>query len=443
MPHSFDPWEDPDSEESKEFFESIGRVSGNNRLVTETGWSYLADAVEAANRNDAQKMANHIKTALLWLRGFYVFPEENRESAEVANEGYNRILDQLGWAMGFADVGDISAAKNQLAKSAKRLLHYGQGHGSGGQRKRLEAALGFSLRQRNPVYRRNSDEALRSLYRKVLVGDELARQELLANIGRLGFDSIEAWSKQPRILDAPTEPYEWASRVHAWLNGDFGKTCWLFQFGQVGTTWIVVLNSSAEDALETAAAWLAEHAPGHLVEPEYELDDQGNCAICGQDPRHDRCEHIDAAEVDLSFTDSGWIGWDYHFEELDYDKAIVSALSCNIPSDVPNAVPLIVYGTFWEAMTYSAPIQRLYYPAFWTEEAVTAAANSFNTDVRWFIHEPNDSCVYVCWKEKGDDPLGKDAADYAPAWTTTGFIRHNMSDSDKWILGALLLLEDS
>jgi len=61
---------------------------------------------------------------------------------------------------------------------------------------------------------------------------------------------------------------------------------WLFAFGAYGWTRVLVLGAdpSLEDALEIAADWLAENAPGIFAEAESEED-----------------------EADMTYTQSGWI----------------------------------------------------------------------------------------------------------------------------------------
>lgn len=49
--------------------------------------------------------------------------------------------------------------------------------------------------------------------------------------------------------------------------GDRDVKRWLFSFGAHGTTHVLVIGVDyLEDALESAAEWLADHAPGHIME---------------------------------------------------------------------------------------------------------------------------------------------------------------------------------
>jgi hypothetical protein len=97
------------------------------------------------------------------------------------------------------------------------------------------------------------------------------------------------------------------------LDDSDGK--WLFQFGAYGTTYVLVVGDrSLDDALETAAAWLAEHAPGHIMEhgsEEHTTLIQEACAehgIAWEDFDHETHDEIvQEAESDLTYTESGFL----------------------------------------------------------------------------------------------------------------------------------------
>lgn len=91
------------------------------------------------------------------------------------------------------------------------------------------------------------------------------------------------------------------------------NTVYVFQFGAVGTLWLAVLNQSFEDALEEAAGWLAEYAPGHL-HTDKEMQDLYNEALAelvseGKDPEDEETiqKAQEDAEADLTYTESGYL----------------------------------------------------------------------------------------------------------------------------------------
>lgn len=136
-------WEDQSSKEDRsEFFEENQNVAIRNEMATTSGWESLIDAVDAGNAGFPEIMARHLASALIWLRGFYVYPGED-ETLEHANAEYQSRLDKLSEAILFAEFGDIATANQRVMQTAKILLHYGQGHGSKGTVKRLSQALGI------------------------------------------------------------------------------------------------------------------------------------------------------------------------------------------------------------------------------------------------------------------------------------------------------------
>jgi hypothetical protein len=102
------------------------------------------------------------------------------------------------------------------------------------------------------------------------------------------------------------------------------NSCYTFHFGAYGET-TVSLWAAADhlcDALEIAADWLADNAPGHFSEPDY----AGAAADLGLpfDPvnfDYDSEEGqriLEAAEADMTNTERGWLlSWEWSVEEND------------------------------------------------------------------------------------------------------------------------------
>lgn len=91
-----------------------------------------------------------------------------------------------------------------------------------------------------------------------------------------------------------------------------------FQFGAYGWTKCIVFGKSLESALETAAEWLAENAPGLIVSHDEPWD----------------ADMLDSVgdPVDHTYTEAGWIpSWEWTVDELDVsgvrDSAMVEALA--------------------------------------------------------------------------------------------------------------------
>lgn len=78
----------------------------------------------------------------------------------------------------------------------------------------------------------------------------------------------------------------------SWTKHDY-----ILWFGACGTTYLRVWSNCLDSALEKAAGWLAEHAPGHLTQPEYSEERNGE----GEPV------NADEAEADLTYTESGWL----------------------------------------------------------------------------------------------------------------------------------------
>ena len=91
---------------------------------------------------------------------------------------------------------------------------------------------------------------------------------------------------------------------------------YLLWFGQCGATFLLVYSNDLDSALEDAADWLAENAPGHLVshEEHTELCKEA-CDDAGLTwpPPSDWCNDnayvsaIESAEADLTYTESGYL----------------------------------------------------------------------------------------------------------------------------------------
>jgi hypothetical protein len=109
-----------------------------------------------------------------------------------------------------------------------------------------------------------------------------------------------------------------SDKIH-YANPDettFVGACFEFRFGAYGTTIVRVFQrpDCVDSALETAAEWLKEHEPGHLIahgDPQLqelyeEASKERNCACAkAGEPWCDGC--TEAAEADLTYTESGYL----------------------------------------------------------------------------------------------------------------------------------------
>lgn len=112
------------------------------------------------------------------------------------------------------------------------------------------------------------------------------------------------------------------------------EKCFNFQFSNgcgnmPGVTYVSVWARGVEDALELAAEWLADHAPGLFTEPDYadaaaELGvavpftgkDLGDLYRAGEDELAQKIE--DVACADLTYTESGYLAsWEWSVSESD------------------------------------------------------------------------------------------------------------------------------
>jgi hypothetical protein len=130
------------------------------------------------------------------------------------------------------------------------------------------------------------------------------------------------------------------------LYGTGNENAIIIQIGSMGPHYFLILNSSFEDALDEAAGWCEENAPGLLDEPEYELDENGNCIHCGANPTDDVCKHVEEAEADMTRCDGGlWIAsWEWYGNEVDYDRAKATELA---QANLTDNAPLPLWGLLW------------------------------------------------------------------------------------------------
>jgi len=79
------------------------------------------------------------------------------------------------------------------------------------------------------------------------------------------------------------------------------------QSGAIGTLHVFMWASSFEDALERAAEYFAEHAPGHLTAPAYDeaAEELGAPEDWADEEWQEQVR--EAAEADLTYTESGWL----------------------------------------------------------------------------------------------------------------------------------------
>ena len=96
----------------------------------------------------------------------------------------------------------------------------------------------------------------------------------------------------------------------------FTGAYYMFSFGAYGDTKVCVIQrpDHVEDALETAAECLKEHAPGLFSEPDYQgAHDERECTEC-TDGSCEECTQ--AAETDHTYTESGWLlSWEWTVNE--------------------------------------------------------------------------------------------------------------------------------
>lgn len=103
------------------------------------------------------------------------------------------------------------------------------------------------------------------------------------------------------------------------------KEAHLFSFGACAPTRILYFSNSDDvsDGLEACAAYCAEKGfVGYFSPPDYPLSEDGSCTVCGSTQDGEMCEHFQDAEVDHTYTESGWIlSWEWMVITVDYLEA--------------------------------------------------------------------------------------------------------------------------
>lgn len=121
---------------------------------------------------------------------------------------------------------------------------------------------------------------------------------------------------------------------------------WWFQFGAYGDTYVFVWDDygmGVERALEEAADALAEHAPGIFHEVDYEAAAEELGIEWPPVDQEDEDRVREAAEVDMTHTESGWIpSWEWSVQEprpgddvykIVWEKSIDEALDAGLIED--------------------------------------------------------------------------------------------------------------
>lgn len=86
------------------------------------------------------------------------------------------------------------------------------------------------------------------------------------------------------------------------FDADYAEALFLLHLDRF--TLIAVWSNYLEEALEEAAGWAADHAPGVFVQPEYPADEDGNPL-----PYEGNEEAYRQAEMDLTYTESGYLDY--------------------------------------------------------------------------------------------------------------------------------------
>lgn len=97
----------------------------------------------------------------------------------------------------------------------------------------------------------------------------------------------------------------------------FVGSLFVFRFGAYGETEVAVYQRPGclDDALETAAEWLKDNAPGHFVEPEYPEGLRTSGELTNAE-----FEACAECEEDLTYTESGWLAsWEWTVDEIEDD----------------------------------------------------------------------------------------------------------------------------
>lgn len=100
------------------------------------------------------------------------------------------------------------------------------------------------------------------------------------------------------------------------MEKSWRKRAYVLWFGAVGTTYLHVYADSLEAALEECAEWLAEYAPGHIMEHGSEehrdllreaCEERGILDGDLDFESEDVMAAVEAAEADLTYTESGFL----------------------------------------------------------------------------------------------------------------------------------------
>lgn len=109
-----------------------------------------------------------------------------------------------------------------------------------------------------------------------------------------------------------------------------------FAFGAYAGTHVLAVANSLDDALEEAAGWLKDHAPGHLsdladeykealVEAREELG-----AEADEDEANERAQEI--AETDMTYTGSGYLtSWEWFVDDASEELTEAFRLAVTVP----------------------------------------------------------------------------------------------------------------
>lgn len=91
----------------------------------------------------------------------------------------------------------------------------------------------------------------------------------------------------------------------------------LIHLGHHAPSVLVIGARHLDDALEAAAAWAADHAPGVFVDmTEAYRDASEDLGISIDTEDFDALQRLqEHAEVDLTYTESGWLDWTWSYEE--------------------------------------------------------------------------------------------------------------------------------
>lgn len=150
----------------------------------------------------------------------------------------------------------------------------------------------------------------------VLHPNEIAAR---ATIGELPLD-MERGAQGPWVTIVNPEEHAYCTLLYA------------FEFGGAGTTNLAVWSDSPDDALETAAEWLSEHAPGHITafgsaELQRRIDDARE--LLGEEADDDTV--MDSATEGLTNTESGYLcSHEHWYREADTEFVVRVQAICEL-----------------------------------------------------------------------------------------------------------------